>query len=258
MIDQAIVERFRADGHAVVRGLASRRDVDAYRPLIGRAVREVAQRRDPQGRIDDYSRLFTQVTNIWRLGEDTKRIVFARPFAAAAARLLGVPSVRLYHDQALFKPAGAARTPWHQDRYYWPLDTDLTVTMWLPLVDVTEEMGPMIFASGSHRKDVPGDLAISDETDRRLARFVEEQRLPIVTEPIPAGDATFHLGGTLHSAGANRSDRTREVLTIIYYAAGARAAVPANDNQRVDSDVFLPGVKAGQEAASEMNPILYP
>lgn len=258
MLDQATLDRFRADGHVVVRAIASRATIDAYRPVIDRVVRQTVQRNDPQGRIDDYSRLFTQVTNIWRLDPTSREIVFARNFAAAAAELLGVPSVRLYHDQALFKPAGAARTPWHQDRYYWPLDTELTVTMWLPLADVTEEMGPMIFASGSHRVPVPGDVAISEETDHRLAAFVEERRFPIVSEPIAAGDATFHLGGTLHSAGANRSDRTREVLTVIYYAAGTRAATPANDNQRVDLGVFLPGVAPGEEAASEMNPVLYP
>jgi ectoine hydroxylase-related dioxygenase (phytanoyl-CoA dioxygenase family) len=257
-VDESTIERFRADGHVIVRGLASRETIDSYRPVIERVVRDVARRNDPQGRIDDYSRLFTQVTNIWRLDAASREIVFAQSFAAVAAQLLGVPSVRLYHDQALFKPAGAARTPWHQDRYYWPLDTDHTVTMWLPLVDVTEEMGPMIFASGSHRVAVPGDVAISEETDHRIAQFVEEQRFPIATAPIAAGDATFHLGGTLHSAGANRSDRTREVLTVIYYAAGTRAAAPANDNQRVDLDVFLPGVRPGQEAVSDMNPVLYP
>jgi ectoine hydroxylase-related dioxygenase (phytanoyl-CoA dioxygenase family) len=257
-VDKDTIERFRAEGHAVVRGLAPRHEIEAYRPIIGQVVNEVAQRNDPQGRIDDYSQLFTQVTNIWRLNDETRRIVFDRRFAAAAADLLGVSSVRLYHDQALFKPAGAARTPWHQDRYYWPLDTDLTVTMWLPLVDVTVEMGPMIFASGSHRVSAPGDVAISEETDQRIARFVEEQGWPIASEPIPAGDATFHLGKTLHSAGANRSDRTREILTVIYYAADARASFPANDNQQVDLEVFLPGVKPGEAAASAMNPVLFP
>ena len=29
-------------------------------------------------------------------------------------------------------------TPWHQDQFYWPLDTDRTITMWMPLVDVTD------------------------------------------------------------------------------------------------------------------------
>ena len=47
MIDQLIVERFRADGHAVVRGLAPRGDIDGYRPVIERAVRDVAQWKDP-------------------------------------------------------------------------------------------------------------------------------------------------------------------------------------------------------------------
>jgi hypothetical protein len=35
-------------------------------------------------------------------------------------------------------------------------------------------------------------------------------------------------------------------------------SVPANENQRTDLAVFLPGVKPGEEAASELNPVLYP
>jgi len=81
---------------------------------------------------------------------------------------------------------------------------------------------------------------------------------PSGLESVRAGDATFHAGGTLHSAGANGSSRTREVLTVIYYAAGTRTAHPANDNQRTDLETFLPGVRAGDEAKSALNPVLYP
>ncbi|HEU4522858.1 MAG TPA: phytanoyl-CoA dioxygenase family protein [Thermoanaerobaculia bacterium] len=247
-----------SEGHAVVRGLIPVEEIAAWRPVIRRIVEEVARRHDTQRRIDDYSKLFTQVTNIWQIDEEARRIVFDRRLAAAAAHFLGVESVRLYHDQALFKPAGAARTPWHQDRYYWPLDTDRTATIWLPLLDVTRAMGPMIFASGSHRLKSLGDVSISEQTDERLAALIFEKQLPLWSEPVAAGDVTLHLGGTLHSAGANRSNRAREVLTIIYHAADARAAVPANDNQRVDLEVFLPGVKPGEPAASPLNPVLYP
>lgn len=246
---------FERDGHSVVREIATAEEIARCKPVIEAVVESV--KHDPQGRIDDYSRLFTQVTNVWRLSEVAKEIVFSRRYASVAAELLGVRSVRLYHDQALFKPPGSDRTPWHQDRYYWPLDTDRSVTMWLPLVDVDEEMGPMIFASGSHRSEGLGDLIISGETDRRLSSIIQERGWPIWSEPLRAGDATFHAGGTLHSAGANRSDRVREVLTIIYYATGTRAAVPANPNQQVDLEVFLPGVRPGEEAKSELNPILY-
>ncbi|MEM9514691.1 MAG: phytanoyl-CoA dioxygenase family protein [Actinomycetota bacterium] len=43
--------------------------------------------------------------------------------ASVAAELLGVEAVRVYHDQALVNRAGGGRTPWHQDQWYWPLDT---------------------------------------------------------------------------------------------------------------------------------------
>jgi len=247
---------FWRDGHALVRDIASREQIAEYRPVIREIVANM--KHEKQGRIDDYSKLFTQVTNIWRFDNAANQIVFNRDFAKVAAEVLGVPSVRLYHDQALFKPAGAARTPWHQDRYYWPLDTDRTVTMWLPLIDVDEEMGPMIFASGSHRARDLGDLMISDDTDRRLAKLIADRGWKLWTQPVRAGNATFHAGGTLHSAGANRSDRAREILTVIYFAAGTRVAEPANDNQRVDLEVFIPGARPGDEARSEMNPVLFP
>lgn len=254
----ALAEAFRRDGHALVRGLASPQEAQTFRPVISSTVEKAARQNDRQGRIDDYSRLFTQVTNVWRMSEPARHIVFSLRFAGVAARLLGTPSVRLYHDQALFKPPGAGPTPWHQDRYYWPLDTPLTVTMWLALVDVEEEMGPMRFASGSHLATDLGELAISEENNRRLEGLIAERGWPVWSASVRAGDATFHAGGTLHSAGANRSGQVREVLTVIYYAAGTRAAIPANENQRVDLEVFLPGVGPGEEAASELNPILWP
>lgn len=251
---------FARDGHVLIRGLLARQDVARHRAVIGNVVAEVSARGDVQDRIDDYSKLFTQVTNVWRLSEDARAVVFDRRFAARAAELLGVSAVRLYHDQALFKPAGADRTPWHQDRYYWPLDTDRTVTMWLALVDIDREMGLMSFASGSHRTtDGLGDLVISDATDQRLQKIISERAWPVSHTPaMKAGDATFHAGATIHSAGANRSARTREVLTVIYFADGARVSEPANENQRTDLAVFLPGLRPGEEAASELNPILYP
>src|SRR5437667_3980722 len=252
---QDLAESFARDGHVLVRGIASRDQIAEYRPVIRDVVESVKD--EKQGRIDDYSKLFMQVTNIWRLSDAARQIVFNRHFAQIAAQLLGVKSVRLYHDQALFKPPGAERTPWHQDRYYWPLDTDRTVTMWLPLIDVAEEMGPMIFASGSHHVEALGDLMISERTDLKLAKLIADRGWPVHSEPLRAGDATFHAGGTLHSAGANRSNKVREILTVIYFASGTRVAQPANETQRVDLEVFLPGVKPGEEAKSEMNPVLF-
>lgn len=64
--------------------------------------------------------------------------------------MLGVEKVRIYHDQALVKFAKSPKTPWHQDYFYWPIDSPKTITMWLPLHACPRSNGTMEFVSGSH------------------------------------------------------------------------------------------------------------
>lgn len=249
--------QYRRDGHVLLRNVASSSAIDEYRPHIREVVHEKARQNDSQGRIEDYSSLFIQVTNVWRMNEQLRRFVFGRRFARIAAELMGVDAVRLYHDQALFKPAGGRATPWHQDQFYWPLDTRHTITMWMPLIDLTEEMGTMIFASGSHHEGPLVERSISQESDTEFARLVNEKRYPVVSYALNAGDATFHSGWTVHAAHSNRSATQREVITVIYYADGTRILEPDSEFRRVDMEVFHPGQKPGDFAASPLNPILY-
>lgn len=249
--------QYRRDGQILLRGLASREEIAEYRPEIQRTLRDVSARKEVQGRIEEYSSLFVQVTNVWMLNDRVRRFVLARRFAGAAARLMGVPRVRLYHDQALFKPAGGRATPWHQDQFYWPLETTHTISLWMPLIDLTREMGTMIFANGSHTEGPLVPVSISEESDRRFRALLEERRYPLASYDVGAGDATFHAGWTAHSAHANTSGAVREVLTIIYYADGTRVKEPENEFQKTDMSVFHPGLKPGDTAASPLNPIVF-
>jgi ectoine hydroxylase-related dioxygenase (phytanoyl-CoA dioxygenase family) len=249
--------QYRNDGHILLRGLASPEKIADYQPLIHQVVEEFARKRETQGRTEDYSKLFVQVTNVWRLSEQIRSFVFATRFARVAAALMGVRGVRLYHDQALFKPAGGKGTPWHQDQVYWPLDTHNTITMWMPMIDLSKDMGTMLFASGSHHKGPLADIAISEESDRLFERLVREQAFPLVSYNLHAGDATFHSGWTAHAAFPNAGHRMREVMTIIYFADGTKLIEPDNEFRRVDMEVFHPGLHAGELAASVLNPLLY-
>jgi len=251
--------RLRADGHVLVRGLASAAELAGVRPLLeAQAVARAVDKR-PLAERDTYGRAFLQTFNLWRVDPRIRAFVLARRFARVAAELLGVEGVRLYHDQALFKEPGGGRTPWHQDQYYWPLDTDDTVTMWMPLVDLPPEVGSMTFASGSHRL---GDLcgeSISDASDAALARLVAERGLPTVSHgALRAGDATFHKGWTVHSAGPNPTDRMRPVMTVIYMADGTRAAPSANRHQDFDRKVWLRDTPPGERIDTDLNPRLWP
>jgi ectoine hydroxylase-related dioxygenase (phytanoyl-CoA dioxygenase family) len=128
----------------------------------------------------------------------------------------------------------------------------------MPLIDITEDLGMLTFASGSHRTGMIDNLAISDASDAVLEQFVKEQGYPVSRpKTMQAGDATFHYGWTLHSAPGNTSpDITREVMTIIYFADGARVTEPKNEHQEADRHRWLESLAPGSLAASKLNPLL--
>jgi hypothetical protein len=255
----AAAAAFAADGHALVRGLASAGEIGAYRPFIEDAAARASFERRPISERDTYAAAFLQCVNLWRIDDAVRRFVFAPRFAKAAADLLGVEGVRLYHDQALLKEPGGGHTPWHQDQFYWPLDTERTVTMWMPLADLDPAVGSMTFATGSHRAGNLRGHAISDASETEFSRVVRADALPEHTYgAIRAGDATFHAGWTLHRAGPNPTAQMRPVMTVIYFADGARVSEPDSVYQQFDLATWLPGLAPGDLAASGLNPRLWP
>ncbi len=252
------IEGYRRDGHVLVRGLASRGESEVYHAAIAGAVERFNQEIRPLGERDAYSKAFLQIMNLWVRDEAVRRYTMARRFGQVAAALMGVKGVRIYHDQALFKEPGGGLTPWHQDQYYWPLDTSHTVTMWMPLVDATPEMGTLIFASGSQVEGYLGPLPISEKSEAIFKQFVNERGYQLTPAPVmAAGDASFHSGWTLHSAPGNQTGVMRAVMTVIYVADETRVLEPDNRHRKDDLKNWLPGLAAGDWVSSPLNPLVY-
>lgn len=257
-LSESQIAQYQRDGHICLRGLCSSDEIRIFREIFWENVEARAKDVAPMEKRDTYGKAFLQIMNLWEEDPKSKHFVFARRFAQVAAALLGVKGVRLYHDQALYKEPGGGHTPWHQDQHYWPLDTDNTITMWMPLVDVDEQMGTMSFASGSHTLGYLGDMPISDESEAAWERLIAEKGFEKVNYgALHGGDATFHSGWTLHGAPGNHSDTMREVMTIIYYEDGAKVKAPDNKNRQADLDRWIPGGVGGEAAASPLNPVLY-
>jgi ectoine hydroxylase-related dioxygenase (phytanoyl-CoA dioxygenase family) len=251
------ISDFRLNGHLLLRGVATTEEINFFQPIISQAGQKYSNEVRKLSERDTYGKAFLQITNLWQREKLVKKFVFAHKFAQIAADLLGVENVRLYHDQALFKEPKGGHTPWHQDQFYWNLETDQTLTMWMPLVDVSVAMGTIKFADSSHRKGLVENISISDESEDIFVNYIAENSLQISQpEFMQAGDATFHTGLTIHGAGENLTDKTREVMTIIYFADGARIAEPINKFQVVDHRVWLDSIKVGDLANGKLNPII--
>ncbi len=251
------VATYQTNGHVLLRGVASPSEVAAFRPVVSSAVTRFNRESRPLAERDTYGKAFLQVMNLWEQDDDVRRFVMAARFASVATQLLGANSVRVYHDQALVKEPGGGHTPWHQDAIYWPIDGTRCVTMWMPLVDVTPEMGVMTFVDGSNAGEL-GQEAISDDSEVHFDGLVTRTEAKLsVPVAMSAGDATFHGGWTLHKAGANTSSITREVMTVIYFASDLIVQTPTNEPQHRDLARWLPGLVPGDAAASTLNPVVF-
>ncbi len=145
-------------------------------------------------------------------------LVAAKRFGGIARDLMKVDSVRLWHDQALFKEPGGRKTDVHQDCSYWPIkEPQFTTTMWLSLNGTPVNKGALYFYPGSNdintREYV--DIFKNPHKPKMLAKKDH------IFVPLEEGDATFHSGLTFHGAGENRTEEMREAMTIIYLKNGS-------------------------------------
>ncbi|GAB5451556.1 MAG: phytanoyl-CoA dioxygenase family protein [Halioglobus sp.] len=251
---------YAANGFIKLEQVFSPQEIAAFELAVSSAVSKLHEPnadKPPNSDSDAYAAAFTQVMNIWRHEEAVKALVFDQRLARLATELMDVSGVRLYHDQALYKEAHGGFTPWHCDQYYWPLDNDNTVTVWIPLQDTPAEMGPLAFSAGSHRIDLGRNLPIGSDSERIIAQELEAHALPFVQPTFRAGDISFHAGWTFHRAGPNATDWPRRAMTVIYMEDGIRLKAPENPNQQVDWQTWCPGARVGEPVATHLNPVLY-
>jgi ectoine hydroxylase-related dioxygenase (phytanoyl-CoA dioxygenase family) len=204
-----------------------------------------------------YGKAFLQLFNLWTEDEVVKELVFSKRLAKIAADLMQTEGVRIYHDQALFKEGGGGITPWHADQYYWPLETDKTITAWIPLQETTLELGPLEFSAGSHQIVEGRDLEIGDESEAAIQQKLRVTDFKHVIEPFDLGEISYHSGWVFHRAGANTTDQMRKVMTVIYMDKDMVLKNPDNKNQINDWNTWCPGAKVGEVINTAINPVIY-
>jgi ectoine hydroxylase-related dioxygenase (phytanoyl-CoA dioxygenase family) len=192
--------------------------------------------------------------NLWEHDPVARELTFHPRIGAAAAALLEVDAVRLWHDQALYKAAGGRATDAHQDQPYWPIAEPTTITAWIPFDGSTLANGAMGYVAGSHqvglRKFInifwgePEDLLAHPDIAGTEPTFVE----------VPRGSVAFHHGLTAHLAGPNTTDSVRRVHTMIFFADGCTRGGAGHPHFAVDRA----GIETGAPIRSDVTPIVWP
>jgi ectoine hydroxylase-related dioxygenase (phytanoyl-CoA dioxygenase family) len=256
------IEYYQENGFIKLKQVLDQETLDYFNDEITKVVHENNPLlKKPMEERSTFEKAFIQIGNLFKTNETIKKLVLSKRLGKLAADLMQVEGVRLYHDQALYKEPSGEKvqniTPWHADQFYWPLETNNTITAWIPLQKTTSDMGPLAFSKKSHNYDFGRDLEISDESEEKIRKALSDANLELVDEGFDAGEISFHGGWTFHRASANISDQVRAVMTIIYMEDGVKVSEFTNSAHPDDRDAFLPGLEPGDVAATDLNPLIY-
>jgi ectoine hydroxylase-related dioxygenase (phytanoyl-CoA dioxygenase family) len=215
------VTSLHEDGWARLPELLSKDAVEAIRSQL--ATEHV---RSDVGRIGSGSvgRLAEGVTNsnishqgmAWR-NPFFWEVATSRRVAGAAVRLMREPTALLSQDITFIKPREGAPTNPHQDYSYKPFDRWGEVALWIALVDISEDMGPLYYFKGSHREGPLGLHHGGDIRDQYPDRRFDHEI--VAGKAMAAGDAQAHWDLTIHGAAPNSSNRAREAYVPRYMRA---------------------------------------
>ena len=135
-------------------------------------------------------------------------------------------------------------TPPHQDGYYFMLEPNEALTMWLALDSVDESNGCIRYVAGSHRKGLRPHARTSVlGFSQGITNFGPEDRSAEVSVPARPGDLLVHHSLTIHRADGNPTQRHRRSLGLVYYAQRARQDVErlAAYQKQLDDELLASG-----------------
>lgn len=145
--------------------------------------------------------------------------------AAIAAKLAQTNQIRLFADSLINKLPEKEKhkgiVGWHSDKAYWPTCTsNHMLTAWIPLQDVTIDMGPLTHIDGSHKwkEDLQlkkfysfnnQDLSLFEEY---LSKYQKDHiKSPMI---LKKGQVSFHNCHTIHCSYSNTSTLSRMALAV--------------------------------------------
>ncbi|MEZ4679872.1 MAG: phytanoyl-CoA dioxygenase family protein [Caldilineaceae bacterium] len=211
-----------------------------------------------------------QQCNAFWLSSEIRQATTSPLLGAIGARFMNVNSVRLWHDQAVFKPGVgpdgghelAGNIGWHQDYGHWKASSTTNMcTAWVALQDTDLQNGGMRTIVGSHKWGLleESDTFGHKDLDGLRERFANQSISGAwIDEPciLKAGQVSFHHALTLHGSGPNLTWEPR--LCVIAHMMPGDTTYQQG-RQWHPNLVFLgPTPQAGQPFAGPYWPQIWP
>lgn len=265
-VNKVQVDFFQENGFIVIEDFLSPDELEHWRTTVMRAVKNRNGQKMPgkeakvgedDGINEDtayFGKVFEQLLNLWQTDDGVKELMMDERIGKMAADLACINGIRIWHDQALFKPPWANPTSWHLDTPFWSFSDRKAISIWIALDDATLENGCLYFIKGSHNETTFANTGIGKNMDDIFGVYPQLLRAESVAAPMRAGSCSFHNGLTVHGANANMTAGYRRAMTCAYMPEDN----VYNGTPNILPDDYLQTIKVGDLLNNDgQNPLIY-
>jgi ectoine hydroxylase-related dioxygenase (phytanoyl-CoA dioxygenase family) len=265
LVNEDDIEAYRRDGFVVLRGVVSnkilaslKRGVDTNMSSPSAWLNDYVGPPPGCGGVDDEDhgsgRFFDNYVN-WEWIPEFRHAALSGPLPQIAGDLMGTWRPCFYHEHVLVKEPGTiASTPWQQDNPYYGIDSNINVSLWVPLDPVSDVISLRILAAShtdSRPRYVPNrfvddtpyvsDAPPGNELLTDHASLWSNPR--VVSCPANPGDAVAFHFHVLHTAPGtvDHNGRRRRVVSFCYLFNDARWARRPWKTSPPFADNLVPG-----------------
>jgi phytanoyl-CoA hydroxylase len=218
----ALKESYQRDGFLHIPQFINAQELDEIEIHVNHIIQQVVPQMPKQDAMyEDYDRRESLKQVNVPLADTPLPLVELRQsekVQGLATALLGDQAVPQSIELFIKPPKLGTPTPPHQDGFYFCLEPDLALTLWLALDDMDDENGTLHYIAGSHTH---GILSHSASQVLGFSQGVQAGDLtPFgreVTCYLRRGDLLIHNSSTIHRASGNPSNRLRRALAMVYY-----------------------------------------
>ncbi|GIU32684.1 phytanoyl-CoA dioxygenase family protein [Shewanella sp. MBTL60-007] len=159
-----------------------------------------------------------QVQKLYDYDDYYLKLATSDAIVTLAESLLGGPVV-LKNMQYFNKvPRIGKATPPHQDGYYFKIQPQQAITMWLSLGDADASNGAVCYVPGSHKAGMREHTTTNTlGFSQGISDWSEIDRANELQMTAKAGDLLVHHSLTIHRANANLSECSRQSIGFIFY-----------------------------------------
>ncbi len=225
---QSLKSSFDKEGYVYIPGFLSPEEIEVLNDNLRRFIREVKPAMSPNHYFyEDKNDVATlkQMQDLEKYDSYFKAMAVNSRFETIAKTLLGEDVICKTVEYFNKPPRIGKSTPPHQDGYYFMLNPQQALTMWLALEKVDEENGCVKYVRGSHLNGMRAHGRSSTlGFSQHIVDFGTEDDLKNeMAFPANPGDLLVHHALTIHRAGPNTTaDRTRKALGLIYWGESAK------------------------------------